>query len=81
MEVARLLAHVGHAEYLRKLGPKLGRIVFVVFETLARHFHQRIGKLVHVVLHFLLGHWSLGYLHGHREVSCLSLNPCTSTNS
>ena len=68
MEVTRLLAHVGHAEYLWKLGPKFGCIFFVVFETQSRHFHQRIGKLVHVFLDFLLGHWSLGYLHGYREV-------------
>lgn len=68
MEVTRLLAHVGHAVHLWKLGSKFGCFFVVVFETQSRHFNQRIGKLVHVLLDFLLGHWSLGYLHGHREV-------------
>jgi len=69
MEVTRLLAHVGYAVHFRKLGSIFGCFFFVVFETQSRHLYQRIGKLLHVFLDFLLGHWSLGYLHGHREVS------------
>lgn len=80
MEVTRLLAHVGHAEYLWKLGSKFGCFFLVVFETQSRHFNQRIGKLLHVFLHFLLGHWSLGYLHGHREVSPLAALPLRSAD-
>jgi hypothetical protein len=81
MEVTRLLAHVGHAEYLWKLGSKFGCFFLVVFETQSRHFYQRIGKLVHVFLHFLLGHWSLGYLHGHREVGTFTFLRSLLTNS
>jgi hypothetical protein len=51
MEESGLLAHVGHAEYLRKLGQIIGRFDTFEFELESRHLVKQPRKLLHVFLH------------------------------
>jgi hypothetical protein len=71
MEVARLLPDDGHEQHHGQLGPKFGCEPVVELQAVAHHLEQQLGQQLYELLDVVLGHWSLGNLHDHREVSLL----------
>lgn len=68
MELAGLLPYVGDAVDLWQLGPLAWLAGSALVATESHRLGEQLGQLVHVILDLLLGHWSLGYLHGLGEL-------------